>query len=133
MTPHELNVRIYYEDTDVGGVVYYANYLRFAERARTEMLRDAGFHHAQSFAESGIGFVVAKTHIEYRAPAHIDDLLTVRTNVERIGGASLDLRQDVYRGDTLIAEMKVTIVSVDRAGKAVKLPEGLRRIFGAKG
>jgi len=129
MTPHELSVRVYYEDTDVGGVVYYANYLRFAERARTEMLRAAGFHHAQNFTETGIGFVVAKAHIEYRVPAHIDDLLTVRTEVERIGGASLDLRQDVYRGETLLAEMKITIVSVDRAGKAVKLPEGLRQIF----
>ncbi|MGH7094988.1 MAG: YbgC/FadM family acyl-CoA thioesterase, partial [Stellaceae bacterium] len=74
---HRFPVRVYYEDTDAGGVVYHANYLRFAERARTELLRSIGFSHSRSHAESGIRFVVRRCMVEYRAAARLDDALTV--------------------------------------------------------
>ena len=128
-TPHELKVRVYYEDTDAGGIVYYANYLRFAERARTEMLRDAGFHHTENMKETGLAFVVARVNINYRQPAYLDDALTVKTSVRKVGGASLELAQDVYRDAELLAEMVVTIVSVDRTSKAVRLPDEIRHLF----
>lgn len=132
MTPHQLDLRVYYEDTDAAGIVYHAGYLRFAERGRTEMLRAAGFEHAQVFRETGTGFAVADLHITYRAPARLDDFLTVRSWIARVGGASMEMRQDVCRGDALLAELKVTLVCIDRKFKAVRLPAEIRNIFESK-
>lgn len=126
---HELPVRIYYEDTDAGGIVYHASYIRFAERGRTEALRDAGFDHAQLFKEQGIAFAVVALTINYRQPAKLDDLLVVKTSVSRLGGASMDMQQDIYRGDSMICEIKVTLVCIDQNLKAVRLPQEIRDIF----
>lgn len=126
---HELPVRVYYEDTDAGGIVYHASYIRFAERGRTEMLRTAGFEHAQLFREQGIAFAVVALNINYRAPAKLDDLLVVKTSISRLGGASMDMQQDIYRGDLLICEIKVTLVCIDNALKAVRLPQVVRDLF----
>ncbi|ABI62000.1 tol-pal system-associated acyl-CoA thioesterase [Granulibacter bethesdensis] len=92
---HHYPVRIYYEDTDAGGIVYHANYLRFAERARTEMLRDCGVPHAELTDDHGLMFVVRRVRIDYRRPALLDDLLTVVTRVESMGAASAELEQRV--------------------------------------
>lgn len=129
MMTHALDIRTYYEDTDAGGIVYYANYLRYAERARTEMLRAAGFEHAALFRDQGVAFAVASAHIEYRAPARLDDLLTVKSRISRLGGASMDLEQNIWRGDTLICEIKVVLVCIDQALKAVRLPQQVRDLF----
>jgi len=126
---HELPVRVYYEDTDAGGIVYHASYIRFAERGRTEMLRDAGFEHAQLFREQGIAFAVVSMNINFRAPAKLDDLLVVKTCVTRLGGASMDMQQDIYFGDLLICEIKLTLVCIDNALKAVRLPQVVRDLF----
>lgn len=126
---HHLPVRVYYEDTDAGGIVYHASYIRFAERGRTEMLRDAGFEHAQLFKEQGIAFAVVAMEINFRAPAKLDDLLVVKTHISRLGGASMDMQQDIFRGDDLICEIKVTLVCIDPALKAVRLPQAVRDIF----
>lgn len=126
---HELPVRVYYEDTDAGGIVYHASYIRFAERGRTEMLRTAGFEHAQLFREQGIAFAVVALNINYRAPAKLDDLLVVKTSISRLGGASMDMQQNIYRGGDLICEIKVTLVCIDNALKAVRLPQVVRDLF----
>ncbi len=126
---HELPVRVYYEDTDAGGIVYHASYIRFAERGRTEMLRDAGFEHAQLFKEQGIAFAVVAMNINFRSPAKLDDLLVVKTSISRLGGASMDMQQDIYRGANLICEIKVTLVCIDNALKAVRLPQAVRDLF----
>ena len=126
---HQLEVRVYFEDTDAEGVVYYASYLRFAERARTEMMREAGFEHAQIFKETGVCFTVVSVQIDYNAPAGLDDLLTVRTKITGLGGASMEMQQDIVNGDKLIVKMKVKLVCVDSTFKAVRLPVKIREIF----
>lgn len=129
MSSHQLPIRVYYEDTDAAGIVYHASYLRFAERGRTEMLRDAGFEHAQIFKESGVGFAVVAMHINYNAPAKLDELLVVKSRITKVGGASMEMQQDIYRDDKLITEMKVTLVCIDSKLKAVRLPAVIRKIF----
>jgi acyl-CoA thioester hydrolase len=126
---HKLKIRVYYEDTDAAGIVYHASYLRYAERGRTEMLRDAGFEHAQIFKETGVGFAVVAMNINYNAPARLDDLLVVKSKITRVGGASMEMQQDIYSEDRLITEMKVTLVCIDRKFKAVRLPSEIRKIF----
>ena len=123
-------VRIYYEDTDAGGIVYHANYLKFAERARTEYLRSKGYDHQRILAEDKLILVVRHEEIDYRAPAKLDDLLEMRTETSEWGNTSLTLKQAVYRADKLLAELKVTIVAVSKEGKAVRIPPHLRQIFG---
>lgn len=132
MSAHSLQIRVYYEDTDAAGIVYHASYIRFAERGRTEMLRDAGFEHGQIFKETGIGFAVVAMHIEYKAPARLDDLLTIRTKITRVGGASMEMQQDIYNGEKLITEIKVTLVCIDSNLKAVRLPAEIKKIFKSK-
>jgi acyl-CoA thioester hydrolase len=132
MSTHQLKIRVYYEDTDAGGVVYHARYLAFAERARTEMLRDAGFEHAKQANEGIKDFAVVAISINYRAPARLDDLLTVKTQITKVGGASMEMQQDIYHADQLITELKVTLVCVDGNFKAVRLPAEIRKIFDSK-
>ena len=90
-----LHARVYYEDTDAGGVVYYANYLRFFERARTELLRQAGAGRALLQAQDELGFVVRRVEADYLAPARLDDALEIHASIERLGGASADFIQAV--------------------------------------
>jgi acyl-CoA thioester hydrolase len=126
---HRFPIRIYYEDTDAGGIVYHANYLKFAERARTEYLRSKGYDHRRILAEDKFILVVRHEEIDYQAPAKLDDLLEVRTETLEWGNTSITLKQSVYRNDKLLAELKVTIVAVSPEGKAVRIPPHLRQIF----
>lgn len=127
---HEMSIRVYYEDTDAGGIIYHANYLRFAERGRTELFRAAGIDCSRLAAEKGLSFVVVAADVQYRAPGRLDDLLTMRSRLVRMGGASMEILQDVLKGDQILAEMKITVVCIDRSFKAARLPEELREIFG---
>ncbi len=102
-------VRVYWEDTDAGGIVFYANYLKFFERARTEWLRAAGVEQHQLRNDTGIMFVVASTSLRYLAPARLDDLLTITVDPEPAGRASLVVRQRALRGDTLLADGEIRI------------------------
>ena len=129
---HALPVRVYYEDTDAGGVVYHARYLAFAERGRTEMLRAAGFEHVKLLSEGGAAFAVVALNINYKAPAKLDDMLTVKSKITKVGGASMEMQQDIYNGDKLLTELKVTLVCVDSTFKAVRLPAEIRKIFDSK-
>ncbi len=132
MSEHQLKIRVYFEDTDAAGIVYHASYLRFAERGRTEMLRAAGFDHAQIFKDSGTAFAVVAMNVNYKSPARVDDLLLMKSKITKVGGASMEMQQDVYSGDRLITEMKVTLVCIDSQFKAVRLPAEIRKIFSSK-
>ena len=105
----EFPIRVYWEDTDAGGIVFYANYLKFFERARTEWLRAAGVEQHALREETGVMFVVAATSLRYLAPAKLDDLLTITVDPEPAGRASLVVRQRALRGDTLLAEGEIRI------------------------
>jgi len=128
-------LRIYYEDTDAAGIVYYANYLRFAERARTEMLRALGFENSHIMGANGLAFVVRACGIEYLRPALLDDSLDVHTRVLRIGGASLEMEQIVRRNSDVIAELNVKLVCMHIAGPSKgipsRIPQGVRSVLEA--
>ena len=126
MASHRQAIRVYFEDTDAAGIVYYANYLKFAERARTDMLRDLGISHADMMRQGGRVLVVRRCEIEYLRPAKLDDLLTIETDVAKLGGASVDLVQRVLRGAELLAELKVLVVCIDRNGRPARIPEYVR-------
>jgi acyl-CoA thioester hydrolase len=104
-----LSLRVYWEDTDAGGVVYYANYLKFFERARTEWLRTLGVEQGDLKAQADCIFVVAEVQLRYLVAARLDDLLAVTVQVTEQGKASLQLVQQAWRGDTLLAEGRVRI------------------------
>jgi acyl-CoA thioester hydrolase len=122
---HRLAVRVYYEDTDAVGVVYHANYLRFAERARTEMMRCLGLEHDSLRARFGLSFTVRRCVVDYLAPARLDDRLEVRTGIARIGGASLDLEQRIVKDDRVLVRMDVRLAVISPALRAVRLPQAL--------
>jgi acyl-CoA thioester hydrolase len=105
----QFQIRVYWEDTDAGGIVFYANYLKFFERARTEWLRAAGVEQHQLREATGVMFVVAATSLRYLAPARLDDVLTITVEPEPAGKASLVVRQRALRGDTLLAEGEIRI------------------------
>ncbi len=122
----DLKVRVYYEDTDAGGVVYYANYLRFAERARSEAIRFAMGRGARLWAESDPLFVVRHVEADYKASARLDDYLTVTTRLVRIGGASMVMEQEIRRDETPLVTLGVTLVAVSRDGKVLRFPSAWR-------
>ena len=126
---HSLPVRVYYEDTDAAGIVYHASYLRFAERGRTEMLRDAGFEHAALLKNQGVAFTVISMQINFKSPAKLDELLSVQTRMKSVGGASMEMEQAIFRGDTLLVDMSLKIACIDKNGKAARLPEAVRELF----
>ena len=111
-------LRVYWEDTDAGGVVFYANYLKFFERARTEWLRALGVEQQRLLDRQGVMFVVAQTALRYRRPARLDDLLEVTVAVADAGRASLRLQQQAWRGAELLAEGDIRIGCVGRDGPA---------------
>jgi acyl-CoA thioester hydrolase len=128
----EWPVRVYYEDTDAGGIVFYANYLKFFERARTEWLRACGVDQQRLAESDGIVFVVRRTAVEYASPARLDDMIRVVSRIERLGRASVDFHQEAWRGDVLLASGDIRIASVDRASiRPAAVPDtvldGLRR------
>ncbi len=124
---HRFDLRVYYEDTDLAGIVYYANYLRFIERARSEWVRELGLDQAAMKATDGTVFAVKRVEADYHKPAKYDDLLVVETVAEKITGARMVLRQNVLRGDEILFEAVVTIVAINAAGGAARLPAGIRR------
>jgi acyl-CoA thioester hydrolase len=123
---HRLPLRVYYEDTDAGGIVYYANYLKFAERARTELLRSAGLDHPRLLTRHGGLFAVRRCHADFRAPARLDDLLEVRTGVARAGGARVVMAQSVHAGARLLVSIETELAFLDRELRPRRLPEPVR-------
>ena len=127
-----LSVRVYYEDTDAGGIVYHANYLKFTERARTEWLRSLGYDHHKVRSEFNLLLVVRHAKIDFRAPARLDDLLDIKTQVTAVGNASLALHQTILNKGKVLAEVKTAIVAVSPHGNARRLPPQLRQIFSSQ-
>jgi acyl-CoA thioester hydrolase len=119
-------VRVYYEDTDAGGVVYYANYLKFAERARTELMREAGAEHSELKRDHDVAFAVRRCEADYLAPARLDDLLEVTSEIVEMRAASLWLVQTVRRGTDELARLKIRLACVAGDGRPVPWPPRLR-------
>jgi len=131
---HRLPVRVYYEDTDAGGIVYHASYLRFMERARSDMLRVAGIDQRGALAAGEGIYAVTALAIRYRRPAKLDDALLVVSRVTQIGAALITVHQRVIRGDEVLAEADVTVAFVAPNGRPRRQPAAWMRIFeGLKG
>ena len=120
---HVFPVRIYYEDTDAGGIVYHTAYLRFAERARTELLRGLGF------SNRSIAFAVVDCTVRYHRPARLDDALEVHTRPVGVGGATLSLMQSIWRARELLVTIRIRIASLGENGRPLRLPAQLRHVF----
>ena len=122
---HRFPVHVYYEDTDAGAVVYYANYLKFAERARSEAIRALGASHGRLRDEAGVVLAVRKLAAEYLAPARLDDELVVHTRVLGAGGAAIEVEQAITRADSRLFLMTCTVVCVAKSGRPTRLPPSL--------
>ena len=125
---HTFDIRVYYEDTDLAGIVYYANYLKFIERGRSEWVRTLGVDQTVLKA-SGFVFVVRKLAADYLKSAVYDDVLQVRTTPKKMGSASFELRQEVWRDDECLFTSDVTLVFVGSNGRAARIPADIRRLL----
>ena len=125
---HVFPVRVYYEDTDAGGVVYYANYLKFAERARTDLLRFLGVEQSRLAQGEAVIFAVRRCTVDYLKPAHLDDSLEVHSRITGLKGASLETEQIVRRGSDELVRMKVQVACMKQngVGRPVRIPAGIR-------
>ncbi|WP_297774639.1 tol-pal system-associated acyl-CoA thioesterase [uncultured Roseovarius sp.] len=125
-SPHVFALRVYYEDTDMGGIVYHANYLKFIERARSAWVRDLGIDQNTMRERDGLIFAVRRVEADYLGPSRFDDTLEIETRTLSMSGARLVMEQKVKRGDVEVFVAKVTIACLTLAGKPVKLPAVLR-------
>ena len=122
-------LKVYYEDTDAGGVVYYANYLKFLERARTEALVTLGFNNKKIKQDFGSLIVVKSCNIEYKIPSHLEDELSIRSFVKSVTKTSFFMNQYISRGEDLIVEAKVQLVFINTEGKPMRIPNSLFQDF----
>ncbi|UWR27270.1 tol-pal system-associated acyl-CoA thioesterase [Sulfitobacter sp. S223] len=122
---HRKEIRVYYEDTDMAGIVYYANYLRYIERARSDWVREVGIDQL-AMKEAGVVFAVRRVEADYVTPARFDDVLEVRTTLDSLSPARMVMMQEVWRNDVLIFTAKVLIVCIGASGKPVRLPAECR-------
>jgi acyl-CoA thioester hydrolase len=132
--PARLEVRVYWEDTDAGGIVYHASHIRFFERGRTEMLRSLGLSQSATADRShpdALLFTVRRLEVDYLRPALLDDLLTVETRVREFGGSRLLLDQRLVRHGEMIASALVTVVAIGGNGRPKRIPPELRALFEA--
>ena len=127
---HRFALRVYYEDTDLAGIVYYANYLKFIERGRSEWVRGLGIDQGKLKAETGVVFAVRRVLADYLKPAVYDDALVVETRLQSLGNARIDLQQSVLRGDAVLFTAEVTLVCMGADGKAARIPQALRAALG---
>ncbi len=122
---HEESFRIYYEDTDAGGIVYHANYLKYAERARTDALRELDIHQSALRDELGIFFVLRHADITYLAPLLLDDLVTVKSEITQVGNTSMKMQQSIYKGDLETCRMLMHIVCINEDKKPTRMPSSV--------
>jgi acyl-CoA thioester hydrolase len=120
---HSNNIRVYYEDTDAGGLVYHANYLKFAERARTEMLREVKIEQLILKNDYNIQFIVKNLYIDFFKPAQLDDLLTIKSVILKVSLAKVIMEQLIYKKMILLAKIDVTLGSINTEGKPSRLPK----------
>lgn len=129
MIVHDYPVRIYYDDTDAGGVVYHANYLKLCERARTESLRSMGFENTRIREDHGIIIVVKSLEAEYLSPAKLDDLLTIQTRLLSVKNTSFIMEQKAIRNNICIFSMNIVLVCVNEQGRPSKIPDAVKAVF----
>ncbi len=122
--------RIYYEDTDAAAIVYHSNYLKFAERARTDWLRELGINQSTLMQETGLGFVVRHIAIDFLAPAKLDDVIHVETHLQEMGKVRMTMSQIITRGQTKLALLTVKLACINRLGKPTALPPALMKKLG---
>jgi acyl-CoA thioester hydrolase len=132
--PHRFRCRVYFEDTDAGGVVYHARYLAFAERARTEAMRDAGIPHSELVAEHGLMFMVRRIEMEYLRPARLDEELEVVTESLALGAATATIRQDFWLGERQAVALRIELACVrQHDGRPARIPSKWREGLGRAG
>ena len=124
-----MNIRVYYEDTDLGGVVYYANYLRFIERARSEWIRNLGIDQIKMRNEEKAIFVVTKLKADYLRPAHFDDMLKVETKIKVVSPVRAYFYQNIFREEEVIFTAEVCVTCTSTSGKVVRLPEKIKTLM----
>jgi len=128
--PFRHRVRVYWEDTDAGGVVFYANYLRFFERARTEWLRAQGVEQQRLREASGAIFIVGEAALRFLAPARLDDALEVTAHVSEFGRATMSFEQQAWRGDSLLCDARIRVAAVDAASlRPCRLPPAITALL----
>ncbi len=129
---HRFTTRVYYEDTDLAGIVYYANYLKYIERARSEWVRELGIDQVAMRQELGLVFAVRRIEADYLKPAYFDDVIEVRSTPEAVSPARITLNQQVFRGETLLFKGLATIVCLDARGRPQRLPPILAQLADTK-
>lgn len=125
---HQFDIRVYYEDTDMAGIVYYANYLKYIERARSDWVRQLGIDQNAMRDDDGVVFAVRRVEADYHAPARFDDRLSVTTRTQSVSGARLVMEQELHRDGQLLFSAVVTIVCLNAAGQPVRLPANIRQM-----
>lgn len=125
----KFNVKVYYEDTDAGGVVYYANYLKFLERARSEVIYKLGYSNIDLKKKFGILIIVKSCNIEYKRPALLEDNLTIISSIDKISRTSFSMKQNIKRDEEIIAISNIHLVSVNLDGKPIKIPDKLNNLL----
>ncbi len=126
---HKLNIRVYYEDTDMASIVYYANYLRYIERGRSEWVRDNGMDQRVMKNDDGVVFAVRRVEADYLSPAVLDDELVVETDVVSVTAARMVMQQYVKRGEELLFQAVVTVVCIGENGLPTRLPAKVRQML----
>ncbi|WP_439109630.1 tol-pal system-associated acyl-CoA thioesterase [Lentibacter sp.] len=125
---HSIPVRVYYEDTDMAGIVYYANYLRYIERGRSEWVRDVGLDQNVMKERDGVVFAVRRLEADYLGSAKLDDALVVETQVKSVSGVRMVMEQSVKRGEDLLFHALVTVVCMSLGGQPTRLPANIRQM-----
>jgi acyl-CoA thioester hydrolase len=131
MNEHKISYRVYYEDTDAGGIMYHGNFINFCERARTEYINDRGTTNREIW-EKGTGMVVRHLDADYLSPAYLEDMLEVVSSVEAVQNSSFIMKQTIYRGETILFDMKVVLVCVNHQGRAVRIPDFVKKLLEEK-
>ncbi len=129
---HVSEFRVYYEDTDMAGIVYYANYLKFLERARSDVVRDAGIDQL-AMREAGLAFAVARVDISFRSPARFGEVMRVQTHLGRIGGATVSMKQEILVGDRSVVSADTRVICMTVDGKAARFPADVRAALAGVG
>ena len=127
MNEFNYKVKVFYEDTDAGGVVYYANYLKFFERARTEAIKEIGLSNKKLLKENGILIIVKSCKIEYKKPAKLEDQLEIKSSIISTSKTSFKMKQKAYKDQELITDCEIHLVIVDKKGKPTKIPNLLKK------
>ena len=127
MEEFKYKVKVFYEDTDAGGVVYYANYLKFFERARTEAIAEIGLSNKKLLDEFGVLIIVKSCNIDYKKPAKLEDQLEIKSIISSISNSSFKMTQEVFRNDDLLTSSEIHLVIVDKKGKPSRIPDELRK------